>query len=83
MKAHYDKESDILMIELARKKIDDAYETKNMIVHVTKDREPVLLEIFQASKVVKGLDRLIPQKIAGIKRRLWVGGGHGTSPAVR
>lgn len=83
MKVHYDKESDILMIELARKKIDDAYETKNMIVHVTKDREPVLLEIFKASRVVKGLDWLVPQKIVGSKKRLWAGGGHGTSPAVR
>lgn len=60
MKVHYDKDEDILMVELAHKKIDDAYETDQMIVHVTEDREPVLLEIFKASKFLKDLSRVVP-----------------------
>ncbi len=63
MKVHYDKSEDILMIQLARKKIDDAFEAKNMIVHVTVDNEPVLLEIFNASKFFKTTSKAFPREI--------------------
>ena len=68
MKVHYDKDEDILMIELARKKVDDAYETDQMIVHVTEDREPVLLEIFKASQFLKDLGKVVPQNL---QREIW------------
>ena len=68
MKVHYDKDEDILMIELARKKVDDAYETDQMIVHVTEDREPVLLEIFKASQFLKDLGKVVPQNL---QREVW------------
>lgn len=68
MRVHYDEDEDILMIELARKKIDDAYETDQMIVHVTEHREPVLLEIFKASKFLKDLGKTIPRNI---QRQVW------------
>ena len=68
MKLHYDKDEDILMIELARKKVDDAYETDQMIVHVTEDREPVLLEIFKASKFLKDLGKVVPRNL---QREVW------------
>ena len=68
MKVHYDKDEDILMIELARKKVDDAYETDQMIVHVTEDREPVLLEIFKASKFLKDLGKVVPQNL---QKEVW------------
>lgn len=63
MKVHYDKREDILMIRLVRKKVDDAFETENMIVHVDKDREPVLLEIFNASEFFKEEARTLPADI--------------------
>lgn len=63
MRVRYDKKEDILMIELVKKKIDDAYETENMIVHVTSDREPVLLEIFEATKFLENINRTLPSKI--------------------
>lgn len=63
MKVHYDKNEDILMIELMKKKVDDAYETENMIVHVDKDREPVLLEIFNAKKFLNDINKTLPPKV--------------------
>lgn len=65
MKVQYNKDQDILMIQLAKKKVDDAYETENMIVHVDQDREPVLLEIFEATKLLKDLNRTLPSKLKG------------------
>lgn len=56
MRVRYDKKEDILMIELVRRKVDDAYETESAIVHVDKNREPVLLEIFNAKKLLKELN---------------------------
>lgn len=63
MKVHYDKKEDILMIELMRKKVDDAYETENMIVHVDKNRKPVLLEIFNARQFFKKEAKTLPPEI--------------------
>ncbi|KKU92502.1 MAG: hypothetical protein UY21_C0001G0125 [Microgenomates group bacterium GW2011_GWA1_48_10] len=62
MKVRYDKSEDILTIQLGHKKIDDAYETDNMIVHVTKSREPVLLEIFDATKFLMDIKKTLPPK---------------------
>lgn len=53
MKVQYNKDQNILMIQLTNKKIDDAYETDTMIVHVAEDKEPVLLEIFDGRKFLK------------------------------
>lgn len=63
MKLRYDKEEDILMIELARKKIDHAFETDNTIVHVDEDDEPILLEIFNASKFFAEEAKILPEEI--------------------
>ena len=63
MKVHYSKTEDIFMIQLSNKKVDDAYETEKMIVHVTKDKEPVLLEIFHASAFFKEEANILPDDI--------------------
>ena len=63
MRVRYDKDEDILMIELMKKKVDDAFETENMIVHVDKDREPVLLEIFNARKFLNDINKTLPPKL--------------------
>lgn len=68
MKVHYDREEDILLISLSEKKVDDSYETENSIVSVSKDGEPVTLEIFKASKFLKNLGRVIPKNI---QRQFW------------
>lgn len=63
MKVHYDKDEDILMIELARKKIDDSYETEHGIVSVNDRGEPVLVEIFEAKKFFVQESRVLPREI--------------------
>lgn len=63
MKVHYDIEEDILMIELARKKIDDTIETERSLISVTETGEPVLIEIFDASKFFAAESRVLPQTI--------------------
>jgi len=63
MKVHYDKQEDIFMIELNEKKVDHAYENKHMIVHVSEDNEPVLLEIFKAAKFFAEESKVLPSEI--------------------
>jgi len=50
MKISYDREEDILMYELSDEPIDFAEEAGPIIVHFTKGRRPVLLEILDASE---------------------------------
>lgn len=63
MTVHYNKADDVLMIELTNKKIDDAYETVNMIVHVATNKEPVLLEIFKATDFLKDINKTLPTNL--------------------
>lgn len=63
MKVRYDKNDDILMVVLNRKKIDDTYETENGFLSVTEKGEPVLLEIFNASKFFAEEGKVLPKEI--------------------
>ena len=63
MKVHYDKSEDILMIELAQSKIDDTYETENSLVSVDVKGQPVLVEIFEASKFFAEESKVLPKEI--------------------
>ncbi len=51
------------MVELLRKKVDHAYEAETMIVHVSEDNEPVLLEIFDASAFLTEEAKTLPAEI--------------------
>jgi uncharacterized protein YuzE len=51
-KISYDKTSDILLIELSEKPIDFAEEEGPIIIHFSKDEEPVLLEILDAKEFI-------------------------------
>ena len=56
----YDPEADVLSWEIARKaKIDYAYELGNIVVHFTKNHIPALLEMLEASKLLKQSQRAI------------------------
>ncbi len=69
MKVHYDKDEDILMLVLSNKKIDDSYETETgNIVSVSEDKEPVMIDIFKASKFLKDLGKVIPKSI---QKKVW------------
>lgn len=65
MKVHYDKDEDILTIVLAKKgqKIDDTYETENSLISVTEKGEPVLVDIFDASKFFAEESKVLPKEI--------------------
>lgn len=57
MKIRYDREDDILLVETGKGKIDFAEEMGPLIVHFTKQRKPILLEILNASEFLVSLTR--------------------------
>lgn len=59
----YEKEDDILMIELNDRKIDYAEQTGDLIVHFSPDREAVLLEILDASNFMRAQSKALPREI--------------------
>ena len=63
MKVSYDKDEDILMLVLSNKKTDDSYETDSGIVSVTDDGEPVIIEIFNATNLLKDINKNLPVKV--------------------
>lgn len=67
-KVSYSEDVDILMIQLSNKKIDDSYETDFGIVEIAKDKEPVLIEIFNASKFFKDLGKT---KLEKSHKQIW------------
>jgi len=66
----YEPEDDVLNVFFSDNKIDDAYEVENFdslaIMHVDKEKRPVYLEIFDASKhfnlPLKNLPRRIKEE---------------------
>jgi formyltetrahydrofolate synthetase len=52
MKISYDREQDIMLLELSAKPIKYAEKMGPVIVHFTKDEKPVLLEILDASEFI-------------------------------
>lgn len=63
IKTRYDKEEDILMIFLGKGKIDDAQQTGNVIAHLSKKGELLLLEILDASKFLKEASAVFPPEV--------------------
>ena len=53
-KIRYNKDADILLIELSQEPIGYAEESGPFIVHFTPDGHPVLLEILEAKDFVLG-----------------------------
>ncbi|MBI2334500.1 DUF2283 domain-containing protein [Candidatus Daviesbacteria bacterium] len=48
----YESKDDVLNIWLSHKRIDDADDINGVIIHYTKDREPVYIEILDASRLL-------------------------------
>jgi len=62
-KIKYSKDVDALVIELSDKAIDYAEEEGQLIIHFTKDGDPVLLEILNAKEfVMNSLQSLLLEK---------------------
>ena len=66
-KIRYSKDVDILLIELSDKVIDYAEEEGQMVIHFSKDGEPVLLEIFDAKDfILNSLSSVIKEEEVAI-----------------
>jgi uncharacterized protein YuzE len=62
-KIKYSKDVDALLIELSDRPIDFAEEQGQFIIHFSKDREPVLLEVLDAKNfLMSTLHSLIEEK---------------------
>jgi uncharacterized protein YuzE len=62
-KIKYSRDVDALPIELSDKEIDYAEEEGQMIIHFSKDGEPVLLEILDAKDfILNSLSNLVKEK---------------------
>lgn len=64
---HYDPEANLISWELAKGPIDHAIEVGNFIIHLSKAKKPVLIEILNASKFAGKMDKI---KLEGIKRQI-------------
>ena len=60
IKIKYDLEADVLSWEISKKaKIDYASEMGNIIVHFTENHLPVLIEVLEASKIIKQSEKTL------------------------
>jgi uncharacterized protein YuzE len=63
----YSRDVDILIIELSDKSIDYAEEEGQIIIHFTKDGEPVLIEILDAREfIMNSLSSLLKEEEVSI-----------------
>ena len=58
-KINYEPEADVLSIESSPAPIDYAKEVGNVVVHFTRNNQPVLLEILEASKFLDKSKNLV------------------------
>lgn len=63
MKLKYNKQDDVLLIELNNKPIDYAEQSGDLIVHFSSKKEAVLLEILDASQFLKKVTKTLPMKL--------------------
>lgn len=63
MKAKYYEDADLISWRLSKKPYEYASRSGNFIVHYSKDDEPVLVEILNASKFLKEANQSLPKNI--------------------
>lgn len=63
-KIKYESEDDVLNIWLSRKPIDFAEDDNGVITHYTEDREPVYIEILDASRFFKKSAKIVAAQSA-------------------
>lgn len=66
----YDPETNIAIIELAGGEIDDTVELGNFIIHISKAKIPIIVEILEASKFVGKFNKNEEEAIKKIKKSL-------------
>ena len=63
----YDLEANLISWEITKDPIDHCLELGNFIIHLSKAKKPVLIEILNASKFVGQMDKI---KLEGIKKQV-------------
>jgi uncharacterized protein YuzE len=58
MKVSYNREDDVLLLEVSEEGIEYAEEVGPLIIHFTKEGKPVLVEILDASEVLTELTKV-------------------------
>ncbi len=60
MKARYYPEDDLMVLKLLEKPYDYAEKIGTFIIHYTKNKEPVMLEILNASQFIRETTEALP-----------------------
>jgi len=55
---HYDPESNIISVEIARGKISHCLEVGNFLIHVSENKSPLLIEILDGGSFVAQLQKI-------------------------
>ena len=63
MKAKYYEDADLISWKVSRKPFEYATRSGDFVVHYSKNDEPVLIEILNASKFLKEANSILPKKI--------------------
>ena len=63
---HYDNETNLISIEIAKGKIDHVIELGNFLIHVNKANTPLLLEILDGGKFISQFKKLSKQDVKKI-----------------
>ena len=63
MKAKYYEDADLISWKVSKKPFEYAARSGDFVVHYSKDDEPVLIEILNASKFLKEANSMLPRKI--------------------
>lgn len=63
MKVKYYKEDDLLVLKLADRPFKAAQKLGSFIVHYDVKKEPVLIEVLNASRILKATSRALPRSM--------------------
>ncbi len=63
MKIKYYPDGDILVVQLNNELYDHAEMEGNFVVHFTKDKRPVRIEVLEASKFLKEESKALPSEL--------------------
>ena len=63
MKAKYYQDADILSLRISKKPYKFARQEGDLIVHYSQDKEPVLIEIVNATKFLKETNKSLPKEV--------------------
>lgn len=63
MRVKYYKEDDLLLIKLSEEPFDYAEMEDGFIVHFSKEKKPVRIEILNASRLLKETSKALPKSV--------------------